>query len=1554
MNLVRFLPILLLGGLPLSTQALNLAQDPLFVTSTEPRIMLLLSRDHELYKKAYTDYSDLDFDGNLETTYKDSIEYYGYFDSKRCYLYSTSNSRFEPGSAATGPNSHHCNGEWSGNFLNWATMTRIDVLRKVLYGGFRSADDSGTALGTTVLERAFLPPDVHSFAKVFAPDGGSSEVALYTPYSEQAITLCNVSDMADNTQAGSINTVNGVATSPSPLIKVAKGRWSEWAMTEIFQCKWKEQTPEPSRTRPTASEDRLSGANDLVARVAVCAPGALESNCKTYVNSNTGVRTVKPIGLLQQYGDINANRRVRFGLISGSYKNNAWGGVLRKNIKPLSGNTNASDDEVDMNSGRFLNQTVNDAGIINTLNRIHIAGYKTPLPNLISGTQVCSNAYNNSYPFSCNPSSLQSGQNGICVDWGNPLSEMYHEALRYFAGKPAPSTFAVDDGAVPVVIAGMRRATWDSSSDPLPSTEWCALSNIIILSTGLSSLDNTNITSDIPGLNPSALTDAVGIAEGLGTSSKVLIGSNGAESTNTCRPKPLVNGLSRATGICPEAPHMRGGYGIAGLAYSSRSLDLRPSYAAKRAKRWAGINADWVERQPLSTFAVSLAESMPSFEVSLGTGRITLVPSCRSNGSTICSMTDLRVLSYSATKGSFLVSWEDQPAGNDYDMDAISQIDYCVGEACSPRAGPGEIKITVSVVQAATGSTMELGYTVAGSSQDGTYFPIKIGSTGTCNPTVASDAFSLLTEPPTSRPGNAYLSWPACPDKVTRLPSGVVNAGGCPNDQNGGSGSHCGCPKTWTFTPSGSSAALLKNPLWYAAKYGAPADSWDLKNNNTGAMSPDGEPDNFYDVRNPAGLHAALAAVFDAASQPDTSAASVATNSTNLRIQSRVYQARFSSADWSGQLMQYQISTTGVLAANSEWDAGALLQSAADRRIITKGATGGVAFAWDNLTLAQQDALNTNASGETDGRGSDRVTYLRGTDMDDFRPRTVSKLGDIVNSNPWFVAKPDAGYSDVDHPGYSTFRSAYANRTPVVYVGGNDGMLHGFDASLDFSVNPSGVPSPSAGKEILAYIPSTVYGNLSRLTALDYNKNHRYFVDGSPMIADVDIDSPAGNRWRTVLIGSLGAGGKGYFALDVTDPSSFGESGAGPADTLLWESDETDMGFAFNQPPAVMKTNQAKQIVKLASGKWAAVLGNGYNSANGKAVLYVVYIKAGVENGIWKSGDFVKIIADAPTGKDNGLSTPVPFDSNGDGHADTVYAGDLKGNLWKFLIGPNASDPSVTNDPSTWKVAFSENSWDPNTYTVTCSPCKPLFVAKNASNEIQPITWPPEVTLHPVMGHMVLFGTGKYLESGDNSTTQVQSFYGIWDWHDGTDHSIARGDLVQQTVTSSNIGGKAYRTPSANAINWREPSCKPPYKDECNISTHMGWYMDLPTSGERLTGIAKLDAGTIFFNTLIPSTLPCDAGGTGWLMALNYLNGGLLGFPVFDTNSDGLVNSSDTLVGGLQIGAALGGTTLIRGTEAGPIGVGVSSLTTGHMTTTMINFGPPEMRGRVSWREIVQ
>lgn len=1519
MKTVRALLALSVALLPLVSAALSLEQTPLFIASTEPRVMLVASRDHQLSMKAYTDYSDLDGDGVLDTTYKDSFAYFGYFDPGKCYSYTS--SRFEPaGTVSTG--THQCASGWSGNFLNWASMTRMDILRKTFYGGYRSTDTSDT-----VLERHFLPDDVHAFVKVYTPTGSMPSIQSLTGITGQtSISLCNVSNSNSSTNTGLLSPL------PDPKIRVASGNWPQWDSSEVTQCALS------GGTQPTAV------LNDYVARVKVCVAGSLETNCKTYTHPTTATATVKPTGLLQKYGDVDAERRVRFGLMTGSYNANKSGGALRKNTTLVANNNgtlltsasvcgnNNTNDEIDVCTGRFTG----NQGIISTLNRLRIAGF---------------NFNSNGHQYSCNSPGILSFSDGQCVDWGNPLSEMYLESLRYFADVGPTAAFNVSDSSK---LDSMPAAAV-SWTDPLPSTEWCAVSSIVVLSTGLNSFDTDQLASFTPagGATPvsaATLTQTIGDGSHEGINGGTyLIGDNGSSANNQCTAKTVGN-LATAKGICPETPSTQGGYGIAGLAYAAKTIDLRPDYATDRNKRWGDnpntaandpINADWALRQPINTYAVQLAESLPSFSVTVGTGKVTLLPACQANstggasawtssstGWRNCSMTNLivdtnvamaNVGSDSSAKTNtcsgngtssqcFTVPWEDSTWGNDYDMDGIQRLGYCVGSACSTfkmlcpttasataTLGPwggvaaGSIVIATCTTQAAAGHALTFGYTLSGTTNDGAFFPIL-------------------------RPGGANFNVGA------KLAASIT------------------APNAATFSQGVSTAKLLENPLWYAAKYGsftesAPASGtpnpdlvseWDTVNNTTGAAGPDGVPDNYYDVRNPANLYAAMSNIFDAASAPPSAASSVATNTANLQVDNYIFQAKFQPANWNGQLVSLRLqvnSTTNVVTLTPVWDAAPRLDALvpANRVILTKGASGGVSFEWANLTTgagSQQALLDTNYLGVADGLGSSRLDYLRGDDANEgagagqFRQRHKadpdgSVLGDIVNSGPLYVGAPNAGYSDIDYAGYSGFRARYLSRKPVVYVGANDGMLHGFDAQLDSAGNPVA----TGGDEVIAYVPTQVYGNLSRLTAQNYNRNHRYLVDGTPMAADawLDLASLGTNdedKWRTVLIGNMNSGGKGYFALDVTNPDLTGASQTAPvfttsnaASLLLWEftdADDGDMGYAYNLPPQYSGNSQAKQIVKMPNGKWAAVVGNGYNSTNGKAVLYVLYVEKGVDGNWTGAGDFDKIIADN-TGPSNGLSTPVPYDTDGDGAADVAYAGDLLGQMWRFDLVNKTS--SVLFDAGITK----------------------------------PITTPPEVLSHPGGGNMVLFGTGKYLELTDNASTNRQTVYGVRD--DGTGATVAAGDLLTQTMTGA----------------WRTLSTSTP------SATQKGWLIDLPAAvspdgAERLTGIPRMVSGIFFFNTLIPSGSPCKAGGDGWLMGVDGLTGGKPAFPVFDFDNDA---TFDANAGGIHIGAALGGTTFIKGAPGTSVGVGVASLTTGQLGTPAINFGPMS-GGRVNWREILQ
>ncbi|MHB1936880.1 MAG: pilus assembly protein [Acidobacteriaceae bacterium] len=640
------------------------------------------------------------------------------------------------------------------------------------------------------------------------------------------------------------------------------------------------------------------------------------------------------------------------------------------------------------------------------------------------------------------------------------------------------------------------------------------------------------------------------------------------------------------------------------------------------------------------------------------------------------------------------------------------------------------------------------------------------------------------------------------------------------------------------------------------------------------------------------------------------SASAVALSSGTYTTNSALYQARFSSADWSGQLLDYPINLNGTVSSTASWDAGQVINSQnwdTGRQILTYALNGqptgtGVPFRWTSLGPNEQTDLNTNIGGTVDGEGAARLTYLRGDPTNegtglDFRKRPTSKLGDIIDSAPLYVGAPDFNYQSAS---YTSFVQTYTNRTPMVYVGANDGMLHGFNANT--------------GQELLAYVPRAVYSNLSALTSPTYT--HLYYVDGSPGAGDAEFSN---STWHSVLVSGLGAGGRGVFALDITNPSNFSESNA--ASLVLWEFDSTsdpDLGYTFGTPT----------IVQMANGEWAAVFGNGYNNTGtGTAILYVVDIQTGA------------LIAKIDTGvgsttTPNGLSQPTVVYAPGTTEAQYVYAGDIDGDMWKF-------DVSSTN-PSQWGVAYSSHG----------KPA-PLYQAVDGSGNPQPITTAPQVGQGPTLsgtptGYMVYFGTGTYFLTGDNTNTSQQSFYGIWDDGQIVPNRVANPSaLVQQTVTNVVTAyGNTYRVISSNPVVYTGPP------------SPMGWYMDL-TTGERSVTNSILHNGRIIFTTTIPSTQPCSYGGNSWLMELDSMTGGQLSYSPFDVNGDGSINSGDYLTlpggktapaGGLEMGTIVSAPSI----QIPPQGPGTET-----KTFSALNGSLPQVKeaggntvGRVSWVQL--
>ena len=563
-----------------------------------------------------------------------------------------------------------------------------------------------------------------------------------------------------------------------------------------------------------------------------------------------------------------------------------------------------------------------------------------------------------------------------------------------------------------------------------------------------------------------------------------------------------------------------------------------------------------------------------------------------------------------------------------------------------------------------------------------------------------------------------------------------------------------------------------------------------------------------------------------------------------------------------------------------------------------RGGEGGagVPFRWPSnaaaptateIDVTQVAALNLDNSGTPDVRGAQRLNYLRGDSSlegnnpaTQFRPRT-RKLGDIVDSAPAYVAGALRNPTDVS---YQAFRNSATviNRPAMIYVGANDGALHGFDAAT--------------GAERLAYVPSGVYDNLSKLTAQGYT--HRYFVDASPVVDDAKIG--AGSTWRTILASGLGAGGRAIFALDITDPTSFLE---GNADAIsLWEftsATDADLGLTMGAPV----------VAKLNDGTWAVISGNGVNNTgSGKSGIFILNAATGA-----LKRKLLTSVGSAAS--PNGIIAITAVDLDSNGTVDAVYGGDLYGRMWKFDLSSSAS--------ASWNVAYTGN---------------PLFRAR-VSGDDQPITTVPEVTRHPTQpGVLVMFGTGMYLQLSDITSTNTQSIYGLWD--NGTTVSD-RSDLVEQTVTSVFAqAGSQFRTMSDNPLDW---------------SSDRGWYLDLPTAGERVITDPVVRNARLIASSMIPATGLCEAGGTGWLMELNYKTGGRIATPVLDTNGDGVINGSDSIAGGQRLTAISSSPAILGGfgDASNPNSLENKYLnqSTGSIQR-VLETGNPLSSRRMSWRQL--
>ena len=712
----------------------------------------------------------------------------------------------------------------------------------------------------------------------------------------------------------------------------------------------------------------------------------------------------------------------------------------------------------------------------------------------------------------------------------------------------------------------------------------------------------------------------------------------------------------------------------------------------------------------------------------------------------------------------------------------------------------------------------------------------------------------------------------------------------------------------------------------------------------------------YFNASDPNKLFESLSAVLSSVSadaEQEVANAPVAISGGALNDDSRIYQAVSNAENWTGELRGLQVS----LGAGDDRDAcsgvprghfcedprhpyqttssAETFPAPSQRRIYTiaEGASrlDSRRVSFDSSMLAQlSDRQKQGLTGRVEPsadvatayidwlRGNDFPTVPHGEDIE-FRERE-GKMGDILGSGPIVVGHPAQLFAD---PSYTEFKREYDKRDAIVYVGANDGMLHAFNADDEL-------------KEVFAYVPAAVYmtrdgRGLATLADPAYTASRTLkqpFVDGALSYSDAKIGS-GDKPWRSVLVGALGAGAQGIFALDITDPVTVVATPETAAEKLvLWEftdasgavnatgefisdsddgkRDGRDMGYILGAPAIVQIDEDNNDST---DPTWVVIIGNGYGSKDkaigedesacddddlttnctisqtGNAVMYVLRLGGADDQRVLARLDAVA--DDATAGEANGLSEVSTLDEDGDLIADRAYAGDQLGHVWRFDLKDLNESPTL------------------------------VFSATDPDGKPQPISTRIAFTRHPNGGYMLLFGTGRFINTGDKNH-DIQTFYGIWDDDGALNHGEGgfsapkRENLIQHRFLGSAFVQKDPGTVGAVYVSRARTSTTAATSTDANTAGARypaagdvrGWFIDLildpdgeeaaEPEGERVVVAPQVRQGRVVFVSMIPGDC-CSAGGESWINALDAIDGSRLDFTPFDFNLDGFFDTNDLI-----------------------------------------------------------
>ncbi|WP_054113785.1 pilus assembly protein [Marinagarivorans algicola] len=1477
----------------------------------EPMMMLAMSNDHQLYFKAYTDYDSV-------VGFEATKRYIGYFDNTRCYRYTgtkgAADAYFKMDKLAD-PAGSYCNADgtgtlWSGNFLNWATMTRIDVLRKILYGGKRTK----TSYRQTILERSYLPNDAHSFAKYY----NGSDLARLVPLSSisggtgDGITFCNTT-LHNTTGKGTNNTKRySYRNDNPPLVRAIRGNYSLWASGERAQCLYRDELRAGnhgvavSNNKVTVetlfksfgfspafnSPAKPTVKNDFTVKVEACPKAIADSEaltgCKQYPNNSW-----RPIGVLHTHGE---DDQVKFGLISGSYKENKTGGYLRKNVGFIT-------DEINPNNGLFVTPASGES-LIGHIDALRIAGW-----------DFGSEGYRNECGYG-----LASFPDGKCRDWGNPLGEIMQEAYSYFAAKEAADTYTKHTGTNVIkeagnVPAGVVKAPWNPPIKGADASKnYCAKLSVLGMNTSAQSYDNNGLTlskatSDATPANTvlNGLTNDIGRLEGLYTG-KFFVGGNGTDNNGLCTPKSLT-ALTSATGACPETPRLQGGWDIAGMAQYAFENDINTYDNLSK-----GLGRYEVE-QRVQTFGIEFAAVLPKVVVGSGTKTVTIIPACqntRGGGSGNCAIVDFKVLSKTATSGAVYINYEDSEQGGDYDQDMHGVLKY--------QLSASEITVTTNVIGESTPYPLAFGYVITGVTNPG--FHAHSGINGydkaECNNCRASNAESskkytlatsgevtplpspleLATKYASAAPEASYYK-SENPEKLEEGLNALFGLNG-PTPAASTSGV--------TATTGSRGANIILHTYFAALK----------ENNNSGTK----ESVTWF------GSIGALFIDAEGRLREDTDGNSQLTDTDRIVKFNGDYDVR-------GQAQVSYETLAGAIVDKQPLESIKYVWSAADRldkvaNYTTQGtnyiqAEAGVKQRFIYTRIPKQytkiaNVVNGNlqpfVAGLFKGANADKapllgrvtntddlVNYIRGEEgITGMRNRTLTQagtakkylLGDILGSSPVIVSAPSYSYDDeFGDLEYAAYKAKYKNARQVVYAAANDGMIHAFDAgTFDFATKQY---NGNLGAELWAYVPFNVLPHLQWLSDPGYT--HVPYVDGFLGTFDVKIfpdDAVHVGGWGTILVAGTGQGGghfpidtngdgntdvttrPAYVILDVTDRN-------GPP-KLMGEITHDELGFTVGEPDVIRHVDKAS-----GTSSWHLVFGSGprgYDDtsrrsaqlnyeitantalANNKrrARLFSVKLTPKITNAALKVRAITNSALDSFVGGINGM------DWNRDYKDDAIYFGLIEG------TGQNPDG----------KLMRATLDFTPAAVTMTPS---------TMLNTNKPIIGRPTTLLDADKNYWVFAGTGRYYTSKEGDYTHNGNVYVGIKEAKGLDETPPRaaGTVTNKMFLLNDLfdtaGIQVYQDNSIGNVNFLNGTAMTSIEELRDVIAngdtsrgaagtarkYDGWQIKLD-SNERQLAEAAYSTGVLFFNSVLanPATnqqSSCDVSAAGYSYEIDFLSG---------------------------------------------------------------------------------